>query len=56
MKANVAFCDFVIFAAGDDIGQGRLARAIGTHNRVDLAGTDAKVDALQNRLAVYAGV
>src|SRR5690606_38355964 len=48
--------DVITVAAGQHIGQRRLAGAVRPHDRMDLAGRDDQVDAAQDLLAVDGGV
>ena len=41
----------VAVAAGEDVGQGALARPVGSHDGVHLAGSDIEVEAAQHGLA-----
>src|SRR5690606_13480241 len=43
--------DLVAGPAGDDVGEGRLAGPVGTHDRVDLAAADDEVDPVEDLLA-----
>ena len=43
---HLALGDLVARAAGQDVGQRALARAVGPHDRVDLAGAHVQVEAL----------
>ena len=44
--------DLVAGAAGQDVGQGRLARAVGAHDGVDFTRGDREVDAVQDDFPV----
>ena len=50
--ADLAAGHLVAFPAGEDVGERALARAVGAHDGVDLAGADLQVDASQNLLVV----
>ena len=41
---HLAVGDLVFFAPRQDVGQGALARAVGAHDGVDLAGVDLQID------------
>src|SRR4051794_12435761 len=47
--------DRVLGVAGDRVGEGRLARAVGSHDRVRLARPDGQVDAAQDLLLALLG-
>src|SRR6185295_4720351 len=46
----------VLRVARDGVGQGRLARAVGTHDRVGLAVLDGQRDALEDLLVLLVGL
>ena len=51
-----ALGDLVVVLAREDRREGALAGAVRPHDGVDLAGVDVKVDALEDRLLLDAGV
>ena len=51
-----AFGDSVFAVAGDDTGEGALAVAVGTHDRVYFAPFNLEVDAFQNFFVADGGV
>src|SRR5262245_48829566 len=53
---DFSLCDLVAFAARQNLRQRALARSIGSHDCVDLAGVDPQIDPLQNLLAADASV
>ena len=53
---DLAARDFVVGVAGDDLGEGALAGAVGPHDGMYLAGLHLEVDAAEDLLAVDAGV
>ena len=46
--------DLVFAAAGEDLGEGAFAAAVGTHDGVDLAHLEREVEVLENGLAIHA--
>ena len=55
-ERHAALGHFIAVAAGQHIGQRRLAGAVRPHDGVHLAGTDAERQALEDLLAVNFGV
>ena len=49
---NVAFGDFVVLAASEDIGQSRFAGTVRAHDRRDFTGLDRKIQAANDLGAV----
>ena len=54
-EAHRAAHDLVARTAAEDIGQRRLARPIGPHDRMHFARANAKREAIENALAVDFG-
>ena len=52
VEPNLAGRDLIVRLAGNDVGQGRLARAVRPHDRRDLARIHAETEAVQNRLVL----
>src|SRR5690606_40997290 len=52
IEQDVALGDLIILAAGEDIGQGRLARAVRPHDGSNLALVDGQVQATDDLGAV----
>jgi hypothetical protein len=50
------FTDVVVLASGQHRRQGALARAVGAHDGVDLAGVDGQIDALEDLVALNGGM
>src|SRR5208282_5804265 len=52
VEEYLAGCDLVVRLAGNNVGQGRLTRAVRPHDRRDLACVDAQAEAVDHRLAL----
>ena len=53
IKQNLAGVDLILRVPRDGGGQCRFARAVGTHNGVNLAGFNGQVHALEDGLSVF---
>ena len=49
VEKHLALGHLVLGVAGDNVGQGGLAGAVGAHDRVGLTGVDGEVDTLEDR-------
>src|SRR5690606_35753803 len=56
VESRGPFGHLVALAPGQDVGQGRLAGAVRTHDRVNFAGRNVQGPALEDRLAVDLGM
>jgi D-tyrosyl-tRNA(Tyr) deacylase len=56
VEGDRAFGHLIAGAAAEDVAERRLARAVRTHDRMDLARVDGEAEALEDRLAVDLGV
>ena len=55
VEQNFTGGDGVIGLAGQDIGKGRLAGTVRSHNGCDFAIGDLQIEAIEDRLAIYFG-
>src|SRR5262249_7031802 len=56
LEEDLAIGDLVEITAGENARKGALAGAVGSHDGVDLAGVDLKVDAAEDFFVLDAGV
>src|SRR5271165_227047 len=55
VEEYLAGFDLIVRLAGNNVGQGRLTRAVWPHDRRDLACVDAQAEAVENRLVLDRG-